>query len=62
MEVFAHRGGRSVPLALTTSIPKFGGAEDKVFALSPGLDAAPFYVRVARLGSATTDLAFSTSP
>ena len=61
VDVFARRAGRSVPLALTTSIPKFGGAEDKVFALSPGLDAAPIYVRVARLGRATTDLAFSTS-
>jgi diguanylate cyclase (GGDEF)-like protein len=61
VEVFARHAGRLVPLASTGAIPKFGGAEDKVFALPPGLDDVPLYVRVERLGRATTDLGFSNS-
>ncbi len=61
VEVYARHTGRTVPLAATSTIPKFGGAEDKVFALPPGLDDAPLYIRVTRLGRATTDLGFSTS-
>ena len=61
VEVFGRRAGRPVPLGLTRTIPKFGGAEDKIFALPPGLDDASLYVRVNRLGRATTDLAFSNS-
>jgi diguanylate cyclase (GGDEF)-like protein len=61
VEVYASHGGRSVPLAATNTIPKFGGAEDKVFALPPGLDDAPLYARVSRVGRATTDLGFSNS-
>ncbi|HEY2808165.1 MAG TPA: diguanylate cyclase [Steroidobacteraceae bacterium] len=61
VEVYARRALRPVPIAPTRTVPKFGGAEDKVFALPPGLDDAPLYVRVARLGRATTDLSFSNS-
>ncbi len=61
VEVYASHGGRTVPLSATNTIPKFGGAEDKVFALPPGLDDANLYARVTRLGRATTDLGFSDS-
>jgi two-component system, sensor histidine kinase LadS len=61
VEVYARHAGGTVPLAATGSVPKFGGAEDKVFALPPGLDDAPLYVRVVRLGRATTDLSFSNA-
>ena len=61
VEVFARQAGRTVPLALANTIPRFGGAEDKVFALPPGLDEIPLYAKVARLGRATTDLSFSNS-
>ena len=36
VEVYAKHAARTVPLAATRAIPKFGGAEDKVFALPPG--------------------------
>ncbi len=61
VEVYARHAGRTVPLGLTHTIPKFGGAEDKVFALPSGLDETPLYVRVQRHGRAATDLAFSNS-
>ncbi len=61
VEVYARHAGRTVPIASSSAIPKFGGAEDKVFALPPGLDDAPLYLRVTRLGRATTDLSFSNS-
>ncbi len=61
VQVYARHAGRTVPIAASGTVPKFGGAEDKVFALPPGLDAAPLYVRVSRLGRATTDLWFSNS-
>jgi diguanylate cyclase (GGDEF)-like protein len=61
VEVYAKHAGRTVPLATTRAVPKFGGAEDKVFALPPGLDDAPLYLRVTRQGRAATDLAFTSS-
>jgi hypothetical protein len=39
MEVYGRQGGHSVPLDITSVIPKFGGAEDE-FALPSGLDRA----------------------
>ncbi|MGH8304484.1 MAG: 7TM diverse intracellular signaling domain-containing protein, partial [Steroidobacteraceae bacterium] len=51
VEVFARRGGASVPLTASAVIPKLGGAQDSVFPLPHDLDAAaPFYVRVSREG------------
>ena len=62
VEVYGRQGGHSVPLEITSVIPKFGGAEDKVFALPSGLDPGkPLYARVTRVGRAVTDLQFSTS-
>jgi diguanylate cyclase (GGDEF)-like protein len=62
VEVFVQRGGESVPLAATTVIPQFGGAQDTVFILPMGLDPGqPLYARVTRVGRATTDLHFSSS-
>lgn len=62
LEVYGRQGGHSVPLEITSVIPKFGGAEDKVFALPAGLDPGkPLYARVTRVGRAVTDLQFSTS-
>ena len=60
--IYVWRGGEAVPLAPATVLPQFGGAEDTVFALPPGLDAGqPLYARVARVGRATTDVHFATS-
>jgi two-component system, sensor histidine kinase LadS len=60
--LFGRRGGALVPLTATTVVPKFGGAQDTVFALNPPLDAgAPFYARVSRTGGLATDLQFGTS-
>jgi diguanylate cyclase (GGDEF)-like protein len=62
MELYGRQGGHSVPLDITSVIPKFGGAEDKVFALPSGLDPGkPLYAKVTRVGRAVTDLQFSTS-
>jgi diguanylate cyclase (GGDEF)-like protein len=62
LEVYGRQGGHSVPLDITSVIPKFGGAEDKVFALPSGLDPGkPLYAKVTRVGRAVTDLQFSTS-
>ena len=62
VRVWARQGGQAIPLRLTTSVPKFGGAEDKVFALPAGLDPGqPLYAQVAREGRAVTDLHFSAS-
>jgi diguanylate cyclase (GGDEF)-like protein len=62
VEVFARRDGQTVQLTPATIVPQFGGAQDTVFALPPGLDAgAPLYARVAHAGHATTDVHFSTS-
>ncbi|HXI68238.1 MAG TPA: diguanylate cyclase, partial [Steroidobacteraceae bacterium] len=45
-----------------TVVPQFGGAQDTVFVLPPGLEAGqPLYARVTRHGHATTDLHFTTS-
>jgi diguanylate cyclase (GGDEF)-like protein len=62
VEVWGRQGGTLVPLAVTSVVPKFGGAEDKVFALPSGLDPGqPLYARVTRSGRAVTDLHFSAS-
>jgi diguanylate cyclase (GGDEF)-like protein len=62
VRIWARQGERPIPLTLTSTIPKFGGAEDKVFALPAGLDPGqPLYARVTREGSAVTDLHFSAS-
>jgi diguanylate cyclase (GGDEF)-like protein len=62
VEVFARRDGATVPVGQARAVPKFGGAEDKVFALPAGLDAGrPLYARVSRLGRSVTDLQFSAS-
>jgi diguanylate cyclase (GGDEF)-like protein len=62
VEVFARRGGEHLSLTPATVVPQFGGAEDTVFVLPPGLDAGePLYARVVRQGRATTDVHFTTS-
>ncbi len=61
VELWARKGGRGVRLPLTGTIPKFGGAQEKEFALPGGLDGGPLYARVTRLGRAVTDLQFSAS-
>jgi diguanylate cyclase (GGDEF)-like protein len=62
VEVWGRRGGTPVPLGVTSVVPKFGGAEDKVFAVPSGLDSGqPLYARVTRNGRAVTDLHFSAS-
>ncbi len=62
VQVFARDHGDSLPLSPATLVPQFGGAQDTVFVLPPGLDAAqPLYVRVTRQGPATTDVHFTTS-
>jgi diguanylate cyclase (GGDEF)-like protein len=62
VEIWARESGRAVRLERTSVVPKFGGAEDKVFALPTGLDPGqPLYARVIRTGRAVTDLSFSVS-
>ena len=62
VELWGRQGGSLVPLGVTSVVPKFGGAEDKVFALPSGLDPGqPLYARVTRSGRAVTDLHFSAS-
>ena len=62
LEIYAREGGRTVALPVTSVIPKFGGAEDKVFALPSGLDPGrPLYAKVTRAGRSVTDLRFSSS-
>jgi diguanylate cyclase (GGDEF)-like protein len=62
VQIWARQGGSAIALDLTSVVPKFGGAEDKVFALPSGLDAGqPLYARVTRTGRAVTDLQFSGS-
>ena len=62
VEVFARHQGESLALSPATLVPQFGGAQDTVFVLPPGLDAdQPLYVRVTRQGRATTDVHFTTS-
>lgn len=62
VQVYAWRGGEPVALAPATVLPQFGGTQDTVFALPPGLDPGqPLYARVARVGRATTDIHFMTS-
>jgi diguanylate cyclase (GGDEF)-like protein len=61
VELWGRKAGNLVRLPLTGTIPKFGGAEEKEFALPAGLDVGPLYARVVRLGRAVTDLQFSAS-
>ena len=62
VEIWGRKDGALLPLGLTSVVPKFGGAEDKVFALPSGLDPGqPLYARVTRSGRAVTDLHFSAS-
>jgi diguanylate cyclase (GGDEF)-like protein len=62
VELFGRRGAALVPLTVVTLVPKFGGAQDTVFGLSPPLDAdSPVYARVTRTGRTATDLQFGTS-
>jgi two-component system, sensor histidine kinase LadS len=62
VEVFVRRGGESVSLTSQAVVPQFGGAQDTVFLLPPGLGAGePLYARVVRLGRAATDVHFTTS-
>lgn len=48
VRVWARQGGQAIRLRLTTSVPKFGGAEDKVFALPAGLDPGSRCMRRSR--------------
>ncbi len=60
--VFAHGNGGAVTLQPVTVVPQFGGAQDTVFVLPPGLaPGQPLYARVARSGRATTDVHFMTA-
>jgi len=62
VQVFARRAGESVSLGPATVVPQFGGAQDTVFALPPGLEAGqPLYARIVRQGRATTDVHFTMS-
>ncbi|HEY6824292.1 MAG TPA: 7TM-DISM domain-containing protein, partial [Steroidobacteraceae bacterium] len=62
VQLFVRHQGESVALVAATVVPQFGGAQDMVFALPPGLDAGqPLYARVTRQGRATTDLHFTAS-
>jgi diguanylate cyclase (GGDEF)-like protein len=62
VEVFARRGAETFALVPAIVTPQFGGAQDTVFTLPPGLGASdPLYARVARLGRATTDVHFTTA-
>jgi len=62
VQVFARRSGESLSLSPATVVPQFGGAQDTVFVLPPGLDAGqPLYARVVRLGRAATEVHFTTS-
>jgi diguanylate cyclase (GGDEF)-like protein len=62
VQVFARHQRGNAPLSPATVVPQFGGAQDTVFVLPPGLDAGePLYVRVTRQGPATTDVHFTTS-
>jgi diguanylate cyclase (GGDEF)-like protein len=61
--VYVAYGNDGLQLTPVTVLPQFGGAQDSVFALPPGVDAGhrPLYARVARTGRATTDVHFMTS-
>jgi diguanylate cyclase (GGDEF)-like protein len=62
VEVFARRAGATIPVGQARAVPKFGGAEDKVFALPAGLERGqPLYARVTRTGHSATDLRFTAS-
>ena len=62
VEIWGRQSGAAVSLERTSVVPKFGGAEDKVFVLPTGLDKGePLYARVTRTGRSVTDLSFSVS-
>src|SRR5579862_6868268 len=62
VELYGRQWGHTVRLNPATVVPQFGGAQDSVYALPPGLDpTGPLYVRIQRLGRATADIHFSTS-
>jgi len=62
IELFGRRAGLVVRLTPVATVPRFGGAQDTLFLLTPALDAAtPFYARIARTGGTTTDLQFGSS-
>lgn len=62
VEMFARRNGTVVGLKAATVVPKFGGAQDTVFALNPSPDpGAPVYARISRTGATATDLQFAWS-
>lgn len=62
VEAYGRRAGAVVPLKPATVVPKFGGAHDTVFPLSPPLDpGTALYARISRTGSTTTDLQFSAA-
>jgi len=62
VEMFARRSGTVIPLRATTVVPKSGGGQDTVFALSlPPDPGTALYARVSRTGSTATDLQFATS-
>ncbi|MGC1727933.1 MAG: diguanylate cyclase [Steroidobacteraceae bacterium] len=62
LTVFARHAGAPFALTPVAVLPQFGGAQDSVFVLPAGFDAAaPFYVHVTRSGPATTDVRFSAS-
>jgi two-component system, sensor histidine kinase LadS len=62
VEAFGRREGSWVPLKPAAVVPKFGGAHDTVFSLSPPLDAGTdLYARISRTGSTATDLQFASA-
>jgi hypothetical protein len=62
VQVFVRGATGSLSLSPATVVPQFGGGQDTVFVLPPGLDPAqPLYARVVRRGRATTDVHFTTS-
>jgi diguanylate cyclase (GGDEF)-like protein len=62
VQLFIQQGSDAVSLSPASVIPQFGGAQDTVFVLPPGLDPGqPLYARVVRQGRATTDVHFTTS-
>ena len=62
VEVLARRNGAVVPLTAAAVAPKFGGAQDTVFTLSPPPDrGTALYARITRTGATATDIQFASS-
>jgi len=62
VELFGRRAGVVVRLTPASTVPRFGGAQDTLFLLTPALDAGTtLYARIARTGGTTTDLQFGSS-